>query len=152
MPAGTFKGELQAARLALVSSVPVAQRVARRAQSENATLREDNERLQTANEKLRVENMHLTNIGAKLGALNAQLKQENALLVKENVDLCARLNRPAFVMPRKGRLPPREEDIGRVVEMDDEPEDEPVAEPVPEPESVSGRGGQKLVKVTRKPK
>jgi hypothetical protein len=141
MTAGTRKSELSAARLALVSDVPLA----RRAQSENTILRRENERLQTENERLRVENMHLTNIGAKLGAMNVELKKENVLLTKENVDLCARLNRPAFMMPRKGRLPPRKEEEGvRVVELDDEPV------PAPEPEaSVTGHGGQKLVRLLK---
>lgn len=138
---GTHKSELAAARLALVSEVPLA----RRAQNENTVLREENERLQAENERLRVENTHLVSANQKIANTNLELKKENALLTKENVDLCARLNRPAFVMPRKGRLPPREEEGVRVVELDDEP-----PEPEPEPESVPGRGGQKLVKVTRK--
>ena len=142
------KSELSAARRALVSDVPIA----RRAQSENTNLRDENDRLHTENERLRVENTHLTTIGAKLGAMNAELKKENALLTKENVDLCARLNRPAFVMPRKGRLPPRDEEGARVVELDDEPAQVPEPEPEPKPEraSVSGRNGQKLVKIARR--
>jgi|SRR5271166_29343 len=141
----TQKSELASARLALVSEAPVA----RRAQGENAALRAEIEQLQAKNEQLCVENMHLVDIGAQLGTLAEELRVENDLLRKENVDLCARLNRPAFIMPRKGRLPPREEEgAARVVELDDEPTPEP--EPEPDPESVPGRGGQKLVKVTRK--
>ena len=135
----TQKSELSAARLALVSEAPVARRVARHARDENELLRAENERLMTENERLRVENMHLVDIGAKLGAMSMELKKENDLLTKENVDLCARLNRPQSIVPRKGRLPPREEVGARVVDLDDEPE----------PETII-HGTQKLVKVPRR--
>jgi len=160
---GTHKTELSAARLALVSDAPVAKRI----QSENAALRAENERLQEENERLREENAHLFKIGEELSEIGEELKKDNEALTKENVSLCARLNRPASVMPRKGRLPPRAEEGARVVELDedDEPEeqkkDEPEEEkPKPDPnrkltpeevrEFVLGKDGQKLVKTTRR--
>jgi hypothetical protein len=139
------KSELSAARLALVSEAPVAKRVARRAQDENAALQAQVDRCQAQNKQLHEENTHLLEISEELGTLAEELKQENDLLRKENVELCARLNRPAFLSPRKGRLPPREEEGARVVELDDDP----APEPEPEPESET-RDGQKLVRVVRR--
>jgi hypothetical protein len=139
------KSELSAARLALVSDAPVARRV----QSDNAAIRAENEHLKAENELLQELNDALQAENDRLVEVGENLKQENELLAKENVAMSAKLNRPAFLTPRKGRLPAREEveETGaRVLELDD---DEPEPEPKLEPETVL-HGTQKLVKVTRR--